>query len=140
LFSGNVGSIDPNTSVVSGFEQNVGIAGKPNKFSVELRDSEGKPANSPPTSVSALVKYKNKDPPDSFRISSDSIYEVMAVTNSTTTFNVTMNPGATPGSFEATFTLGPGNYEVYVLWTNVLLNDGAPYIMIVDPGEDILQK
>ena len=134
LSSDNAGSIDPNVSVVTGFDQNVGIAGKPKVFSVELRDSEGKPTNSPSTSVSALIKYKENDLPASFRYSAGKIYEVMEITDSTTIFNVTMTPGTTPGSFEATFTLGPGSYEVYVLWTNVLLNGGTPYVMVVNSG------
>ncbi|KAI5070467.1 hypothetical protein GOP47_0014810 [Adiantum capillus-veneris] len=130
------GSNDVNASVVSGSGLNQAVAGELTSFSVEIHTADGKPGVPYPGSVSVLFKKEGSEFPASFKVLVASTYfpfqenlEVFAVSK-----NVNIVAENSNGSFKVQYSLTPGNYEVYVLWTNIILNDGKPFSLAVLPG------
>lgn len=132
------GNIDANATVVSGSGLNKATAGEVAGFTVEVRSNEGQPTGSPPDSVSVLLKKEDAELPSSFKYMAGTIpreeEELAAAVSTASSKNVSIVAGNSIGSFQATYYIAPGRYELYVLWTNIILNDGKPFQLTVLPG------
>lgn len=117
-------------------------SGEETSFSVELRDNEGQPSGSYAGSVSVLFKKEGSEFPNSFKVMTSTLlqYEEKLATASTPapSKNVSVVAENSIGSFKVLYSIAPGNYELYVLWTNLILNDGKPFSLTVIPGLHVI--
>ncbi|KAH7281701.1 hypothetical protein KP509_36G059100 [Ceratopteris richardii] len=132
------GSTDPKSSVIFGSGLTQAASGELASFSIELRDFEGKPSESPLSAISVLFNNDNTDYPTNFReiTSLNFHYEenLQATASPASSQNVSIITQNSTGTFEVKYSITPGHYDLYVLWTNVLLNDGTPFALTVIPG------